>query len=186
VAHKRRRRGRPREANARRRATTLAGRRPLVDFGSPELVARKRAVSNGSAAAVELIDYADILAVNDLLDREELVALRLVARWLVQLRRALNLPTASPHGLWAALASGQRAGQWAPPATVGGDRALLKLTELHLLFTRQLEVLGLIVRLAAGEAPPRTTDELVALRSGLRMVMEWQRHGRSRRPIEAV
>ncbi len=55
-----RKRGRPRKANAKRRATTRIGwrtGRDPVDLGTEELMARKKIAANGSGAAVELVDY---------------------------------------------------------------------------------------------------------------------------------
>jgi hypothetical protein len=127
--------GRPRKANAKRRATTTAGRAPFLDLGSPELVIRKARVANGSGEAVELVDVVGILNAHDLLDTELTLIARLLASWLRMVQRAFGLPAGSPAGLWAVLTSGQRAGQWAPLANVSGvDRALFRLAEVHEYF----------------------------------------------------
>jgi hypothetical protein len=105
VAHRRRRvdkRGGPRRADAKRRRTTLSGRAPERDLGSPELVVRKARAGNGGAAPVELIDVPDILLAHHLIEAEEWGALRLLAAWLQQVRRGLGLRQTSVTGLWAA------------------------------------------------------------------------------------
>jgi hypothetical protein len=52
--------------------------------------------------------------------------------WLRQVQRAFHLSQASPNALWAAITSGARAGQWTPLSNIsGGDRALFRLAELH-------------------------------------------------------
>jgi hypothetical protein len=154
MAHRRRdRRGRPRKANAKRRATTLAARRAPDDLGSPELLARKAKVANGAAAPVELIDVVGVLAAHGLLEPELTLIARLLAAWLRQVQRAFHLSQASPTALWAALTSGQRAGQWVPLSnTPGCDRALLRLAELYEHFGQlgQLPQLALVMRVVEG------------------------------------
>lgn len=78
------RRGRPKKANARRRATTLAGRRAPDDLRSPELIKRKARATNGSPVAIELIDTAGILLAHGLIEDTELATLRMLANWLHQ------------------------------------------------------------------------------------------------------
>jgi hypothetical protein len=181
MAWRRGHRGRPRKANARHRATTLAGRRAPPDLGSPELIRRKIRVANGSAVPVELVDVAGVLAANELIVDEELVALRMLADWLRRLRVALQLRQASPGGLWAAITSGAGIGTIAMSVPVGGDRALLRLGELFAHFTAidQLEVLRLVIRIAGHEAHPANAFELARLRYGIQLVMHLQRRGRS-------
>jgi hypothetical protein len=58
---------------------------------------------------------------HELLVDEELVALRMLADWLRQLRVAFGLRQASPGGLWAAITSGPGIGTIAMPASAGGD-----------------------------------------------------------------
>jgi hypothetical protein len=178
------RRGRPRSLTARRRATTAAGRSPEPDHGSPELVARKVRVANGSKASVELIDVIGILAANEIIVDEELIVLRMLADWLHQLRVALGLRQASRGGLWAAITSGPGIGTIIMPAPPGGDRALFRLGELFEHFTEidQLEVLRLMIKIAGNEAHPENAHELARLHEGLRIVMHLQRQGRRRRP----
>jgi hypothetical protein len=187
-----RKRGRPRLATARRRATTRAGRRSPEDLGSPELIKRKARVANGSAVPVELVDTAGILLAHHLIEPEELLILRLVASWLRQLRVAFGLPAGSPGGLWAAITTGQRGGGWAATLSAiskgGGDRALFRLAELYEHFAElgQLERLALVMQIAAGEARPTNAHALAELRAGLQTVMALQRRGRQRPPVEAA
>jgi hypothetical protein len=180
VAWRRGRRGRPQKADAKRRATTVAGRRPDVDHGSPELVRRKVAVANGSAAPVELVDVVGVLFANELITDEELVVLRMLADWLRRLRVALGLRQASPGGLWVAITSGTGIGTIAMPTPVGGDRALFRLGEVFEHFTAidQLELLLLIIRIASNEAAPENAFELARLRYGVQILMHLQRRGR--------
>jgi hypothetical protein len=184
MAWRKGRRGRPRKHV--KRPTTLAGRRPAIDHGSPELVQRKIHVANGSTAPVELVDVVGVLFANELIVDEELIALRLVAEWLTALARVFHLPQASPGGLWSALQAraGQTGGWWT--AQLGGgnvpgaNRAKFRLDELFDHFTAidQLEVLRLIIRIAGNEAGPSSAFELAKLRYGAQLVMQLQRRGR--------
>ena len=181
-----RKRGRPRLATARRRATTCAGRLSPEDLGSPELIKRKARVANGSAVPVELVDTAGILLAHHLIETEELLILRLVASWLHQVRVAFGLPAGSPGGLWAAITTGQRGGGWAATLSAtskgGGDRALFRLAELYAHFAglAQLDRLALVMRIAAGETAPANRRTLGELCTGLQVVANLQRHGRAR------
>jgi hypothetical protein len=178
---RRARRGAPRKADAKRRRTTTSGRAPDLDRGSPELVRRKIHVANGSPIAVELADVVDVLFANELIVDEELVALRLLADWLRQLRVALQLRQASPGGSWAAITSGTEIGAIAMTSpAVGGDRALFRLGELFDYFTAtgQLALLRLIIRVAGNEAHPENEFELARLYYGVQIVMQLQRRGR--------
>jgi hypothetical protein len=135
MAWRRGHRGRPKLANAKRRATTLAGRRPEADHGTDQLRYRKLRAANGSAAMPELVDIGGILAAHNLLDDQELAVLRLLSSCAHQVCVAFALSRASPGGLWAALLSGQRAGLKLPITTeggrTGGDSALFRLGQLH-------------------------------------------------------
>jgi hypothetical protein len=184
------RRGRPRKATSRRRATTVAGRAPPPDFGSPELIRRKLVVANGSKTAVELVDVVGILAANELIVDEELVALRMVSEWLATLARGFHLPQASPAGLWRALQAqaGQTGGWWTSQLSgtrdvPGANRAQLRLSELfqHFAGLDQLEALRLIVRVAGNEVHPENVFELARLRYGTQLVMHLHRRGRQGR-----
>jgi hypothetical protein len=187
VAHKRRRLnlgGRPRKAQAKRRATTTEGRRPETDLGSPELIVRKAAVTNGSAAPVELVDVAGILCAHEMIAIEELAALRLLASWLAQFRRGFGLREASVTGLWAALLSGGARGGLAQPEGRGGDKAMFRLFELYSYWraARRPEAwLQLALQVAAGESAPGDDRELAELKNALQVVMAHQRGRRWRR-----
>jgi hypothetical protein len=186
--HRRRdRRGRPKKASAKRRATTLAGRAPFLDLGTDELIKRKARVANGSAEAVELRDVPGILAAHDLITAEELTQLRELGVWLRALARAYRIGQASPGGLWDALTSGAGFTGWfAPPATDGSkspaDRAAVRLAELFQHFAELRVQLALVLRVASAEGCPADTAALAELRAGLRIIMELQRRGR-RRPV---
>jgi hypothetical protein len=179
---RRRHRGRPRKAQAKRRATTSAARRPITDLGSPELRIRKIHVANGATAPVELIDVIGVLAANELIIEEELVALRLVADWLARAAFAFGLPQASPSGLWKTLIAqaGRTGGWWPGQERPGGDRAMFRLGELFDYFTAtdQLELLRLIIRIASSEAHPENVHQLARLRYGVQILMQLQRRGR--------
>jgi hypothetical protein len=184
---RRRHRGRPRKAQAKRRATTTAERRPLADHGSPELQRRKLTVANGSPVPVELVDISGILLAHSLITPEEMVVLRLLADWLRQLRRGLGLSQASPGGLWAAITSRTAIGSAAMPAPFGGDRALFRLIELHAHFDAlgRPELLALVMRVAAAETAPANARTLDLVREGLRIIgdlIRRGRRGRARRP----
>jgi hypothetical protein len=105
------RRGRPRKANAKRRATTLAGREPAPDHGTEELRRHK-------LAATGSIDLpADVLGAlhgRGILDREEYAAGLEFAALVALVRRALGLNEASAAGTWRNILS----------ATPGGHAAL--------------------------------------------------------------
>ena len=177
------RRGRPRKAGARRRATTTAGRRPPADYRSLESIPRKARAGNGVAPPVELVDVAGVLFAHELIDPGELATLWQLAGWLHQLALACGLKSAGVGGLWGALLSGQRGGRsWLAPDArrSGGDVAARRLAELHEFFGRlgQLEGLALIMAVAAGERRPGDRAELFELRGGLQVIAEMQRRGR--------
>jgi hypothetical protein len=184
-----RRGGRPRDPHARRRHTTRRGRKGLpeiVDEGSPELVARKKIASNGSGAAVELVDYAAILLAHHLIDQEQHVMLATVATWLDRVRQTRDLSSTSVGGLWGAILSGQGgARKWTVPITspdrrTGGDMAWFRVCQIRNGFAqlRQLELLDIVMRVAAGEVMPRNRADLVQLHRGIGLVAEVLRHSR--------
>jgi hypothetical protein len=190
VHHRRRdRRGRPRQANAKRRATTLAERRSPDDLGSPELVRRKARVANGSAEAVELRDVPGILCAHHLIEPDELLILRLLASWLRQVGTAFRLKDNSAGGLWAAILSGHHGSPiWGMPIGSGdlsniGNRAMFRLGQLHALFTgpQRALLLSRIMAVAAGETWPKDHKELKELRRGFAEIGELQRRGRRRK-----
>jgi hypothetical protein len=78
------RRGRPSQANARRRATTLAGRRAPDDTGTSELRARKmRATTRDNLE----ISGAGVLLGRDLIDLEQYNVLTTITLWIERLMR---------------------------------------------------------------------------------------------------
>jgi hypothetical protein len=193
-----RRRGRPVDPHARRRHTTRRGRKGLpeiVDEGSPELVARKRIAANGSGAAVELTDYPAILLAHHLIDVEQHMMLATVATWLDRIRRARELSSTSVGGLWGAILSGQGgARKWSVPITdrrsrTAGDLAWFRVCQIRNGFAqlRQLELLDIVMRVAAGEVMPHNRADLVQLHRGIALVVEILRHARrSPRPRMAA
>jgi hypothetical protein len=108
---RRERRGRPRNANAKPRPTTLAGREPAPDYGTAEL-RRHRLAATGS------IDLpADVLGAlhgRGILDREEYATGLEFAALVALVRRALGLNEASAAGTWRNILS----------ATPGGHAVL--------------------------------------------------------------
>jgi hypothetical protein len=96
------RKGRPRKLNARRRATTLAGRRAPDDQGTPQLRAKKRAVT--SRENLE-INPAAALFGHGAIDALQYETLGLISLWLRTLARAWG-GEASVTGLWAAILGG--------------------------------------------------------------------------------
>jgi hypothetical protein len=91
------RRGRPRTANAKRRATTLAGREPAPDHGTEEL-RRHRLAATGS---VDLpADLLGTLHGRGILDRGQYLTGLEFAGLVALVRRALGLTEASAAGVW--------------------------------------------------------------------------------------
>jgi hypothetical protein len=98
----RRRRGRPRRANAKRRQTTLAGRRPELDLGTSELRARKvQATTRGDLE----INPAAALFGHGAIDAQQFETLGLLGLWLRTLARAWG-GEMSVTGLWSAITGG--------------------------------------------------------------------------------
>jgi hypothetical protein len=86
--HRRRRlerRGRPKKANARRRATTVAGRRAPDDLGTNELRAKKRAVTRYENLE---INPSAALFGHGAIDAMQFETLALLSLWLRTLARA--------------------------------------------------------------------------------------------------
>jgi hypothetical protein len=96
------RRGRPKLANARRRATTVAGRRAPDDQGTPQLRAKKRAVTLRENLE---INPAAALFGHGAIDALQFETLATLSLWLRTLAQAWG-GTASVNGLWAAIAGG--------------------------------------------------------------------------------
>jgi hypothetical protein len=90
------RRGRPRKANARRRATTAAGRRAPDDLGTPELRLRKvRATTRDNLE----INGVGVLYGRGLIDAAEYDTLGTIVMWLQRLARDWG-GAGGVHGLW--------------------------------------------------------------------------------------
>jgi hypothetical protein len=157
-----RRRGRPVNPHARRRATTRRERRGLpepIDKGTPQMAKRKAVAANGSSGPIEV--------------------------WLGRVRRARGLSGSGPGGLWAQIVAGQRGGRWVSPMIdahrrTPGDMAWWRICQIHNHFAevRQLETLALVMAVAAGDHRPADHVELVALHYGIHMVSELIRRGR--------
>ena len=183
-----RRRGRPVNPHARRRATTRRERRGLpepIDKGTPQMAKRKAVAANGSSGPVELIDGIAVLYAHHLIDLDGLMVLRTIEVWLGRVRRARGLSGSGPGGLWAQIVAGQRGGRWVSPMIdahrrTPGDMAWWRICQIHNHFAevRQLETLALVMAVAAGDHRPADHVELVALHYGIHMVSELIRRGR--------
>jgi hypothetical protein len=99
VAWRQGHRGRPRKANAKRRMTTVAGRRPDPDMGSALLRARKRAVTGREDLE---INGAAVLFGHDHLDRAQYDMLAEITLWLDTMARAWG-GLGGVAGLWYAI-----------------------------------------------------------------------------------
>jgi len=89
-------RGRPRRVNAKRRQTTVAGRRGEADTGTEELRRRKRRVTGRED--LELTGAA-VLFGHDLLDRQQFDTLGMITGLLQRLAVAWG-GTGGVTGLW--------------------------------------------------------------------------------------
>jgi len=179
VAHRRlprrHRGGRKFDLNARRRATTRAGRAGPPDRGSA-LLLQKRVALHGRADLP--LDPAAVLLARDLIDKTQFDTLGVITAWLQQAARAWGSKDGSVAGLWAAIAGGLIATYGGRPTATptGSDQARYRLA-------RALGKLDgcrtLVVEIAEGRAPPlviraaeRTltmadVDMLARLRDGL-------------------
>jgi hypothetical protein len=93
------RRGRPRKANARHRATTVAGRAPPPDYGTPEL--RQRKVRATTRDNLE-VNAVGVLYGRGLIDAEEYDTLGTIVIWLHRLASGWA-DTGGVHGLWSSI-----------------------------------------------------------------------------------
>jgi hypothetical protein len=145
------RRGRPRKENARRRATTLAGRRAPDDLGTEQL--RRRKVRATSRPDLE-ISGAGVLLGRDLIDIEQYTVLMTVPMWLERLMRGWG-GLGGVTGLWHSITGAAvPTGFVRPPNDVssgladGARRQLVRAL-------RQLDgSRSLVVALAENEIPP--------------------------------
>jgi hypothetical protein len=85
VAWRRARRGRPKLANAKRRATTVRGRMPDPDTGSAALRARKRHVTGREDLELTAVS---VLFGHGLIDRPQHDSLAEITLWLETMARA--------------------------------------------------------------------------------------------------
>jgi hypothetical protein len=170
------RRGRPRKADAKRRATTLAGRAPNRDEGTTELRRRKK---QATARPDLEINAASVLFGRGLLSPEQYDILSTVTLWLQRLARGWG-GLGGVTGLWYSITGAAVPTGFVRPqnATVSGlaDSARRQLVRA----LRQLDgSRDLVVALAEGQVPPliahvlevRMTHadeaELARLREGL-------------------
>jgi hypothetical protein len=113
------RRGRPRKAGARRRATTLAGRQPPADLGTDELRRRKRHIAAGRED-LEL-NGASVLLANELLNRQQFDTLGTITQMLQRVARAWGGRDGNVTGLWMAITAAMVAtGYASAPVGDGG------------------------------------------------------------------
>jgi hypothetical protein len=145
------RRGRPRKANARSRATTLAGRRAPDDLGTTEL--RHRKIRATTRSDIE-VNGAGALYGRGHLDAQQYDTLGTILLWLERLARGWA-GTGGCHALWMSITGALVPTGFVRPenATASGladgarrqlERALRRLDG-----SREL-----VVALAEGRAPP--------------------------------
>ena len=152
MAHRRRRadrRGRPRKANARRRATTVAGRQGEPDKGTRELRRRKRL-----ATTREDLEVTPIAALfgHGLIDAQQHDTLALIANSLRRFAQNLGPKPSAVQGLWAALTGAAISSPGIVPAGVGpaADQARRVLGRM----LRQLDGSRELVLALAEDRPP--------------------------------
>lgn len=120
MASKRRRRldrrGRPRQAKAKRRETTRAGRQGESDKGTNELRRCKRLATTREDLEISPIA---VLFGRGLLDATQYDTLALVADWLRRLAWNLGPKPDAVAGLWAALTGAASSSHGIVPAGVG-------------------------------------------------------------------
>jgi hypothetical protein len=154
--HTGRRRGRPRLAQARRRATTRAGRRGevVIDGGTEELRRRKRLAT--TRVDVEM-NAAGTLFGRGYLDAQQYDTLALIALWLQRAARAWGGRDGSCEGLWATIIGAMTAtGFVAAPITANAAWGLADAARRQLMRAcRELDgSRDLIIGLAEGRTPP--------------------------------
>lgn len=146
------RRGRPKKANAKRRATTRQGRRTgqdPVDQGAPRLLQRKRRVAGGR---VDLeINGASVLFGHELISREQYDRLGEITRWLQLVARAWGGGNGSVTGLWAGILAMLSHARTVGLVPDGADLARLRLAKA---LNRLNGSRDLVIELAEGRVPP--------------------------------
>jgi hypothetical protein len=148
-----RKRGRPRHANAKRRATTRAGRKTghdPVDRGAPLL--RQKKLQLFGRDDIEMTGSGTLLA-RGLIDRYQFDYLGLLTFWLARLARNLGPKPVAVGTLWQVLVNGMISPTLTIPVSVGDDanKALTRLDRM----IRQLDgSRELVLQLAEGRTPP--------------------------------
>jgi hypothetical protein len=146
------RRGRPRKANARRRATTVAGRRAPDDPGTDQLRTRKHAVTGRTDLE---INGAAVLFGHGHLDRAQYDTLGRITELLQRVTRAWGGRDGNVTGLWEAITGALTSTGFAPnPVGDGGwslaDGARRRLEQA----CRRLDgSRALVIALAEGKIP---------------------------------
>ena len=147
-------RGRPRRANAKRRQTTVAGRRGEADTGTDELRRRKRRIA-ADREDLELTGAA-VLFAHEHLDRQQFDTLGVVTALLQQAARGWGGRDGSVSGLWEAITGALIRTAFAPtPVGDGGfslaDSARRRLARLIRALDGSRD---LVIELAEGRVPP--------------------------------
>jgi hypothetical protein len=154
--HRRRtdRRGRPRKPDARRRRTTLAGRRPPSDPGTDELRRRKRAATGREDLEV---NGAAVLYGHDLLDRAQYDTLGTVTELLQRVGHAWGHRDGNLNGLWEAINGALTGTSFAPARGGVGDGGYSLADGARRRLQRMCRRLDgsrtLVIELAEGKVP---------------------------------
>ena len=173
----------------RRRATTLAGARchPITAAPNRSIASRRRQWCHCPG---RITDLAGISAAHSLITAEELTTLRQPAYWSRQARvafgcsngltervvgRHLSRVVCRVRGWLSSISASDR--------RTGGDRAAAKVAESYSHFgeLRQLDRLGQVTRVAAGETAPRALAHSRSCAPGSWTIWALQRRGRGRR-----
>jgi hypothetical protein len=124
------RRGRPRNALAKRRQTTLAGRRgePVIDHGTEELQRQRRLATTRADLPNDLLG---VLYGRGLLEGPQYAAGRDLGELVRLVRLGYGLTEASPAGAWRNILTAAHAGQLVDHAYAGAERARRVLARLR-------------------------------------------------------
>jgi hypothetical protein len=152
VAWRRGRGGRPKKADAKRRRTTVAGRRPEVDQGTVQLRARKRRIAAGREDLE--ITGASVLFAHGHVDRSQFDTLGTITEMLQRMARGWG-GLGGVTGLWFAIT-----GAAAPTGFVRRENEGLSgladqaRRRLQRVCSRLDGSRALIIELAEGRVPP--------------------------------
>lgn len=159
------RRGRPREADARSRQTTRAGRAGSQDEGTDELQQKRAEALGGDLRGADLEFPADVLVARGLLSRDmrdELLRFAQLAWWLY------GFPSASCEALYDRMCAGGSGEDFAPRAEGEADDPDEQRRRLDLIrsrkrrFDKMLRTLGphapYVRKLAVNLTPPAFLD----------------------------